>query len=126
MKDGTPETEAEARALRAYVPAELLAEVSRLSKEESAECDRRFSERNKACDAIKAIKANMVRERREIKALEAKKAKLDAQRIYVRTDAARVAAWQAASQLRAESLARGEPLRTETSADTTARIRLPA
>jgi hypothetical protein len=117
----TPGTEAEADALRAYVPLELLAALAKTRDEEIAEHDKRRRKFDEQCAEYNTIKERMRRDRITLKKLEAEKRAYFAQPLFPRTDAARDAAWSAAVQARREAIERGESPRYETAAQCGAR-----
>ena len=115
--NGIPETDAEADALRAYLPDETLAALGKLRDEEYAEHEKSRRKMDEAYAEIAAIKERMRKDRLRLKKLEAIKREYYSKPLFERLDAAREAAWILASKLRAESLARGEPQRSETVAE---------
>lgn len=122
--NGIPETDAEADALRAYLPTEKLAEMAKIRDEEIREADEQSTNFRERCATVAAIKERMKKDRATLKKLEAADRSYFGRQLFVRTDAAREAAWIIAAQLRREALARGEAPRFETCAQCSARQKI--
>lgn len=121
MNPKLPGNDAEADALRAYIPSETLVALAKTRDEEMAAHDKLRRGFDEACAEITTIKERMRRDRLRLKALDAQKKKYFAAPLFARTDAAREAAWLAAWEARREARERGEPLRIETVAECGAR-----
>lgn len=114
MNDAIPKNDAEADALRAYVPAETLAALAEVCREECAEADKRSKAADEVHFKIRAIKERMKQDRVKLKQLEKQSRDHFTRALFPRTDAAREAAWLAAVQARREAIANGEAPRFET------------
>lgn len=121
-----PGNDAEADALRAYIPADALANLAKVRDEEIAEHEKRRRRFDESCAEYTAIKERMKKDRLRLKTLEKAKREYFAQPLFPKTDTARDAAWIAAATARHEAIARGETPRYETAKECGERQKAPA
>lgn len=120
-----PENEQAAQRLRAYIPIETIQAINEINKQELAESSVMIRKQEERSARRRAIKDQMAALRIEDKRLKKQSDEYFSRRLFQRTDAARSAAWRAASQARAEAVARGEAPRYETAAETGVRMQAP-
>lgn len=121
MNPKIPQTDAEADALRAYIPTETLLALAKIRDEEIRESDRRRIEYEENRAIYEAAKAAEKKARDAAKRAKAKADEYFRRPLFPRLDAAKEIAWVCAAQAREAAIAAGEPLRLETCAQVSAR-----